>query len=240
MSDSRPHVYDANLNAHSDLQEFFEDSSLVVATQFFRYETLFRQLQEFVIPWLLKKGLARRRVLRIWSAGCSDGRETYSLAMAARNAFDELGYRRLKASVRGSDVSRPQIEIARHGVYQLKTEDLNALQPYENFFDHLEPNVWRVKESLRQSVEFVTENISKVEPEDDFDILVCSLVLLYYDPDYQDAIVNHLVKSLRPDSFLFFSPARRRRLNQLSYFPVDELGPFFHRRKSGSPMAARN
>ena len=238
MSASQPHVYDANLNARSDLQKFFEDSSLVVATQFFRNETLFRQLQEFLIPWLLKKGLARRKVLRIWSAGCSDGRETYSLAMAARNALDGLGHRRLKAIVRGSDVSRPQIEIARNGVYHLKSEDLRALQPYEEFFQRLEPTVWRVKDSLRHSVEFVTEDITKVELEDDFDILVCSLVLLYYDVDYQNAIVDQLVKVLRSESFLFFVPTRRRRLNELNYFQVDGRGPFFHRGNAGNHVAA--
>ncbi|MEE9465903.1 MAG: CheR family methyltransferase, partial [Candidatus Neomarinimicrobiota bacterium] len=104
---NQPHVYDANLDPQSDLQNFFEGDNLVVATRFFRNAELFQQLENLVIPSLLDSGLANRRILRIWSAGCSDGRESYSLVMAARRILDEAGHPDLAVRVRGSDLSRP-------------------------------------------------------------------------------------------------------------------------------------
>ncbi len=68
-----------------------------------------------MIPDLLQGGLAHRKVMQIWSAGCSDGRETYSLAMAARRILDRLGHRKIDLYIRGSDLSRPQLKIAQAG-----------------------------------------------------------------------------------------------------------------------------
>ncbi len=125
----QPHVYEANFDDSSALQDFFEDSSLVVATRFFRNKALFKQLEEVVIPCLLQGNLARRKVLRIWSAGCSDGRETYSLAMVARRALDDRSRKLIRVSVRGSDLSRPQLEIARKGDYELNASASRVLDP---------------------------------------------------------------------------------------------------------------
>ena len=238
MSAGQTHAYDANLGAGSDLQGFFEYSSLAVATQFFRNRELFQQLGEVAIPWLLKKGLLRRKVLHIWSAGCSDGREAYSLAMAARRALDSRGYLRTRVAVRGSDVSRPQINIANRGVYELKAEDKRVLEPYTDFFDLLGPAEWRVKESLRQSTTFVVEDITRAKHEIQYDILICSLVLLYYNAVYQKTIVEHLIKMLRPEGFLFIAPASRRWMKTLDFYRVDDGGPFYYRGSLEKPAAA--
>ena len=133
-----PHVYDANLNPKSDLQNFFEGDNLVVATRFFRNVELFQQLETLVIPSLLESGLAKRRVLRIWSAGCSDGRESYSLAMASRRILDELGYPKILVHVRGSDLSRPQLRIARAGIYNVSPADQKTLEPYRRYMELVE------------------------------------------------------------------------------------------------------
>ena len=69
------HVYDAKLDASSDLQSFFESDNLVVATRFFRNPPLIADLEERLVPALLKGPLRHERELRIWCAGCSDGRE---------------------------------------------------------------------------------------------------------------------------------------------------------------------
>ena len=53
----KPHVYEANLDDSSALQDFFEDSNLVVATRFFRHKELFQQFQGVVIPRLLRGSL---------------------------------------------------------------------------------------------------------------------------------------------------------------------------------------
>ncbi len=233
----KPHVYDANLDDSSALQDFFEDSNLVVATRFFRHKELFRQLQGVVIPRLLRGSLPRRRVLRIWSAGCSDGRETYSLAMAARQALDGRGHQLIRISVRGSDLSRPQLEIARKGVYEFKAGVSRTLEPYTEFFEPAGDRTLRVKASLREMVDFMVEDITKVKPDEPYDVLVCSLVLLYYEPEYRKRIVQHLMTTLRADGFLHVASVNRRWMKSQGFFPVDKSGHFFCRDGSNRSSA---
>lgn len=233
----KPHVYDANLNDSSALQDFFEDSSLVVATRFFRNKELFQQLQEVVIPRLLQGSLPRRKILRIWSAGSSDGRETYSLAMVARRALDDRDYRFIRVLVRGSDLNRFQLEIARKGVYEFKADDSGTLEPYAEFFEPAGDRTWQVKASLRRMVEYVVEDITKVKPEEPYDVLVCSLVLLYYEPEYQKKIVQHLMTTLQADGFLYVTPVNRRWMKRQGFFQVNKSGPFFCRDGSNRSSA---
>ncbi len=229
QSKQEPHVYDANLDPKSDLQNFFEGDNLVVATRFFRNVELFQQLETLVIPSLLESGLAKRKILRIWSAGCSDGREPYSLAMATRRILDELGYPRLDVHVRGSDLSRPQIRIAREGIYNLSSADQSTLKPYQGQMEVVEKNIWRMKDTIKAMVEFVVEDIIKFQPEEPFDIMICSLVMLYYHQDFQRTIVRQLVASVQPEGYFHIAPIGRRWLKAQGYEPARGSGPFFKR-----------
>jgi chemotaxis methyl-accepting protein methylase len=224
-----PHVYDAKLAGDSPLQDFFEQNRLTVATRFFRNVEMFGQLETAVIPWLLENGLVNRKVLRIWSAGCSDGRETYSLAMAARRALDKQGQASVSVMIQGSDLSRPQIEIAQEGVFQLKSADITAIGTYIDYFKTLSDQRYQIDPTIQKSVEFTVEDITQIIPPDPFDILVCSLVLLYYEKEYQTHIIQHLLKTVREDGFLFIAPVNRRWMKTQGYYPVNSQGPFFHR-----------
>lgn len=221
------HVYDANLDSHSDLQRFFEEGKLVVATRFFRNRELFRQLETMVIPNLLNSGLQGRGALHIWSAGCSDGRETYSLAMAARTILDDLKCRDVVVKVRGSDLSRPQIEMARQGTYRISATDWRVLEPFRQYFEGLEKNTWQITSAIKGLVEFVVEDIIEARMEAQFDILICSLVLLYYEPLYQHKIIQELVKAVRPEGYFHLAPVGRRWLKNQGFEPLPGSSLFY-------------
>lgn len=233
--EEKVHVYDANLDADSELQEFFEGDILVVATRFFRDKMLFQQLEEVVIPQLLQGGLARRKVMRIWSAGCSDGRETYSLAVASRRILDRLGHNGIRLQVRGSDLSRPQLDMARKGVYRVATSDNGVFRPYSDFFTQLGPAVWEVKDSIRRIVEFTVEDITKAVPEEPYDLLVCSLVVLYYQPGYQKEILKHLLTTLRWDGFIYVTPVSSRWMRTQGFMPVTKGTKIYQRGQANLP-----
>lgn len=229
------HVYDANLDAKSKLQEFFEGDSLVVATRFFRNKMLFQQLEVVVIPRLLQGGLAHRKTMHIWSAGCSDGRETYSLAVVARRTLDQLGHKGIRLQVRGSDLSRPQLEIARKGVYRVGPSSNGVFGPYNEFFTQLSPAVWEVKDSVRRMVEFAVEDITKAVPKEPYDLLVCSLVVLYYQPDYQKEILKHILTTLRRDGFIYVAPVTNRWMRTQGFTPVAKGAKLYNRGQASLP-----
>ena len=221
-------MYAANLGANADLQEFFEDSTLVAATRFFRNRGLFHQLEEVVLPRLIRGGLKRRGTLRLWSAGCSDGRETFSLAMSARQCLDTLGLRKIKVYVRGSDISRSQIDMARKSTYPISAADEKVLDRFRHYFDQVTPHLWRVHVSIQRITDFVVEELTSARPVEPYDVLVCSLVLLYYEPEYRKRIILDLAKTIRDDGFIYFAPVNHRWMKSQGFKALNGTGPFYH------------
>ncbi len=221
------HVYDANLNFDADLQEFFENDSLVIATRFFRNKELFAQLVNEIVPELMDRGLRTPNELRIWSAGCSDGRETYSLVMAVRKKLDELDYSNVRIAARGSDLNRPLIDKARRGDYRISKADKSILEPYKEYFDLTGGQSWQVNAAIRKQTQYHVEDIVTTEHKQKFDILVCSLVILYYHPDIQKIMIKQLLESLQPDGYFFVAPVGRKWLKSEGYAHLAGNGPFF-------------
>lgn len=226
--DTEVHAYDANLDEKSDVQAFFEKESLSVATRFFRNKELFKELRNNVLPHLIAGGLGKRRVLRVWSAGCSDGRETYSLALAVRRFLDDSGHQGIDLYVRGSDVSRAQIALADKGEYRLSEHDVQNLEPYRDSFEVLDRNLWRIKSLFRGKIDFVVEDITKATPAEPYDILVCSLVILYYEESYQKEIIKQLSTTVRRGGALHVVPINRRWMHRQGFNAVSMAGHFFY------------
>ncbi len=69
--------YSDLLYADSVLLEAFAEAMTVTVTEFFRGTECFREISEHHIQYLLDKN----RVIKVWSAGCANGAEIYSLVM---------------------------------------------------------------------------------------------------------------------------------------------------------------
>lgn len=228
------HVYDANLESGADLRGFFESDSLVIATRFFRNEDLFRDLDRLLIPTLIKGPLKARPKLRIWSAGCSDGREAYSLAIAADRSLRKYNASKIRIDIRGSDVSRPQIEKAKAGKYTISGHDREQVDSFGEYFESTGSNTRQVVSRIRDLVTFMVEDIIEHSPTDLYDILICSLVILYYEQEYQKDIISRLIGNVRPGGYFYIAPVNRRWLVQQGHIRVGgKGGAFFQRDPQG-------
>ena len=88
-------------------------------TSFFRNREHYRALQEEVLPRLIRRE-AKKKQLRIWSAGCSTGQEPYTLAMATLETLREQGHNPddWKIEIFASDISEKALRIAYSGRYR--------------------------------------------------------------------------------------------------------------------------
>lgn len=86
----------------------FRRSVAVSVSGLFRDEQQFELLERELLPALL----ADRRRIQVWSAGCSDGSELYTIALV----LERLGALE-RAFLLGSDVLDENLELARQGVY---------------------------------------------------------------------------------------------------------------------------
>src|SRR5205823_4106245 len=92
------------------------ESLTIGETFFFRHSEMFDALRSVVVPDLLARNHASRR-LRIWSAGCSVGAEAYSVAILLRRDFarELAGW---DVTILGTDINRQFLARAREGCYE--------------------------------------------------------------------------------------------------------------------------
>ena len=169
-------------------------------TYFFRDRAPFDLLQRHALPELAKMRHKSKRI-RIWSAGCSTGQETYSLAMMFAEELQKwLGW---TIDILGTDVSSACVDRARAGTYsQFEVQRGLGINQMIKWFEEC-PDGWRAVEPLRKPLRFQVHNLLEPPPHPgDFDIVLCRNVLLYLNPEKKSVAFERLAASMAPDGWL--------------------------------------
>ena len=187
-------------------------------TYFFRDRQPFDLLAGQFLP-ALAKARAEKKSLKIWSAGCSTGQETYSLAMLF--ADDPLKWQGWTIDILGTDVSGAVVDRARAGTYtQFEVQRGLGIQQMIRWFAESEDG-WRCAEALRRQVRFQVHNILETPPHPgQFDIILCRNVLLYLSPEKRAVAFDRLASALAPDGALMLG-AGETVIGQTTRFAAD-------------------
>jgi chemotaxis protein methyltransferase CheR len=169
-------------------------------THFFRESRHFDFLRDTAIPqWRAKNQSA----LRIWSAACSSGEEPYTLAIVLAEALGlEADWR-----IMATDISTRMLATARAGVYS--ADRLSHVLP-ERRGRYFQKGVgssegqFRVKDELRRRVDFAQINLlqGNYPFHAKFDVILCRNVMIYFDRDTQETLVNKLAQHLHTGGYL--------------------------------------
>lgn len=174
-------------------------------TSFFRDIRPFDALRRAVLPELIAARSATR-TLRIWCAACSTGQEPYSLAMLLRENFPQLqGW---DVSILATDLSMQILEKAREGIFNQIEINRGLPAPYLLKYFQRQGMNWRVKEDLRQMVNFRPMNLIEPWPlMPPVDVVLLRNVLIYFDINTKKSILSNVRRLMRPDSYLFLGGA---------------------------------
>lgn len=169
-------------------------------TYFFREPKHFEFFQEQIIKhW-------RGDQFKAWSAACSSGEEVYSLAMVLAENLGKKNWQ-----VLGSDLSTRVLDIASNGVYsmmRLEQMDQNLLKKYCLRGVRSQEGYFRVDDAIRSRTRFEQINLMKPLPTSfvkNFDVIFLRNVLIYFDQDTKKAVVDRIVKALKPGGYFFIS-----------------------------------
>lgn len=191
----------ALLAADADRWPAVLESLLIGTTEFFRDQAVFDELRWRVLPALLaRRGAAR---LGVWSAGCSDGAELYSLAVLLAEA-GALGGSRLL----GTDCRPGAVERAREGRYHCGAFDAAPAELRRKYFRADAGQLVPVDE-LRRAVEWEVGDILRGRPGQQLDLILCRNVAIYLDPAAGNELWAGLVAALRPGGVLVVGRAER-------------------------------
>jgi len=183
-------------------------------SEFFRNPLTFSVLESIVLPEMVfRKRNNNSKEIRIWSAACAGGHETYSLAILLENLIgqnDKMRYR-----IFGTDQDETQINKARLGEYCKDCTGNIRQKQLEKWFVPT-GNSWSVIPELKKHIKFsVFDLLSKQysSPPDsiygDFDLVMCANVLFYYKPEVQKIIMDKIRESLADDGLLVTGEAER-------------------------------
>ncbi|WP_338773426.1 CheR family methyltransferase [Nocardia vulneris] len=223
------------LESNADEFRSLFNTILINVTSFFRDPDAWQYLQREVLPEVIAKTQPDSEI-RVWSAGCSSGEETYTLAIAFAEALGlEECVRRVK--LYGTDVDEEALREARSGMYSAKA--LNPL-PAELRDRYFEQNGDRFgfRSDLRRRVIFGRHDITRDAPISRLDLLVCRNTLMYFNAEAQSQILDRFRFALRDGGFLFLGKAELL-LSEGDRFGVANMRQRIFRRQGGDAKPAR-
>lgn len=173
-------------------------------TWFFRHNNHFELLKNKVFGELAKiKKENREDRINVWSAGCSNGAEAYSILIAFLEwSKDNPG---MKINIVASDISTKAVRSAMESIYTadlLKEVDCNAR--LKNF-DHLELGKYRIKDELKKYVTFENLNLVKTWPPRNFDLIFCRNTMFYFSESVKARLITRFEEALNEGGYLFTS-----------------------------------
>ncbi len=168
-------------------------------TSFLREHAHFDYLRDSVLPTLGQN-------VRIWSAGCSSGEEPYTLAMLLLDHSMSGTVR--DARVLATDISQRMLVMARAGVYPAEIMSDVPADWQRRYWTRLNRNdetgSLSATPSLRNIVHFAPLNLMEHWPmRGPFDVIFCRNVMIYFDKQTQQRLVERFWALLRPGGHLF-------------------------------------
>jgi len=177
------------------------DEVTIQETYFFRNPPQMRALRTSVLPELLRVAAGRGRRLRIWSAGCSTGEEPYTIAMMLLDLQPDIAS--WDVTVLGTDISEAALRAARRGVYRARAVQLATPAELARFVP-AGPGRLAVSEPVRRLVELRHHNlVGDPSAGNDFDLVLCRNVTIYFSRPTTRALMERLHASLRDGGYLF-------------------------------------
>lgn len=182
------------LNRDSKVLNDFINKLTINVSEFFRNAERFEELQQQILPELLK----RQMNVRIWSAGCSDGSEPYSIAIIVKELRAEQ-----HVQIIASDIDRQIIQRAKEGLYAPNEVKSLPRELLEKYFS-LEPasNKYRLADSIKELVNFRIQNLLTDAFETNLDLIVCRNVVIYFTEEAKNDLYNRFIRSLRPGGYI--------------------------------------
>lgn len=198
-------------------------------TDFFREPVHFDFLSNVVIPELMAEPTSQK-FLKVWSAGCSSGEEPYTIAMTLQDCKEK--YPGFDFSIFGTDISTRILKSAIEAIYkENRVEEVPLLIKRKYFLkskDRANPTV-RIIPDLRKKVSFGRLNFmdSSYNVPDSFDVIFCRNVLIYFDRETQERVINKLCTKLKTNGFFFLGHSESITSMQV---PLKQIKPTIFRK----------
>lgn len=179
-------------------KRFLEEITINV-TEMFRDPAFYKTLRNEILP-----RLGTYPFIRIWVAGCSTGEEAYSVAIFLK----ELNLLH-KSLIYATDINSEVVANASQAMIPLNkiklyTENYIAAGGSEHFVDYYTANysLGKLKDELKSKIIFSTHNLVTDNSFNEFQLILCRNVLIYFDRPLQNKVFELFNNSLEKFGYI--------------------------------------
>jgi chemotaxis protein methyltransferase CheR len=187
-----------------EIRELF-DLVTIGETYFFRNKAQFDVLMRFVLPEIIQRKVdSGDKCIRAWSAGCSRGDETYSIAMAMMEVFPS--FEEWRISILGTDINRTGLACSEEAVYGEKDIGHLPKEYLEKYFKS-QGSTYHLRDDVKELAGFEYHNLARDpclhETMQNVDIIFCRNVIIYFDSQTTERVLENFYNCLAQDGYLF-------------------------------------
>lgn len=171
----------------------------VNVTEMFRDPMFYRSLRENVL-----KRLATYPFIKVWIAGCSTGEEIYSMAILLKEEclLD-------RTVIYATDINQKALQTAKEGIYRMNLmksytsnyQNAGGKSSFSGYYSAKYDSVL-IDKSLKQNIVFAIHNLAVDTSFNEFQLILCRNVLIYFNQSLQNKVINLFYDSLSPFGYL--------------------------------------
>ena len=199
---------------------------LIKESYFFRDPRCFETLEKEILPKFISKRLKEgKRYLRIWSAGCAEGEEPYSIAILLHKLIPDIDD--WDITLLATDINTDSLKKASTGIYkEWSLRDTPSWVKKEYFIK--KGSSYEIIPEIKKLILFNKHNLVKSNYPNimnhtvSMDVILCRNVLIYFDKSISDSVIGKFYNSLSDDGLLILSPAETT-FKQMSEYKIKDF-----------------
>lgn len=173
----------------------FKSHITINVSEFWRNPEQWVVLENEILPEIFR---TNGKKIKIWSAACSTGDETYSLVMLM-SKFVPLR----DIQILATDIDSKILEKAKIGLYNQKSISKLPIEFQKKYFTKVDDNSYQVSDDIKKCVEFKQHDLLKEKYPSNMDLIVCRNVMIYFTDDAKNLMYQKFHEALKPGGFLF-------------------------------------
>lgn len=186
----------------TEFSQFKKDLSINV-TSFFRDPEvfdLFRDLFGIYVKEIVNRNNLSQ--IRIWSAGCANGSEAYSISIIINQVLQHK-LPRYNVKIYATDINEDILAIARIGKYPSSVSKELSEECLEQFFIKTRDSHYQIKKSIKNLVKFdFLDILADSFPFKSLDVIFCRYVLMYFQKSRKELLLRKYYDLLNPGGLL--------------------------------------
>ncbi|MCB4791171.1 MAG: protein-glutamate O-methyltransferase CheR [Elusimicrobia bacterium] len=217
-----------NYNAYIKILEknpeelrYLFDALTINVTKFFRDIKIWKYIQNNVLPIIIReKNTSYNKSISVWSCGCSSGEEPYSIAVLLSELYEKHNY---KIYITATDIDETSLLKARNGIYSTESMTEIPKEYINKYFTKIENiGLYKINDKIKNQVIFKRKDVFGGEVFcNTFDIVLCRNMLIYFNAQAKEKLVNIFHKSLVENGWLIIGESEilfERHLKNKLYF----------------------